>query len=273
MTMSAQDVIKCIEGTSEDQLVALIKAIYEAKQKKTCGGCKSSPCCCQPTTCCSCNTSPCCCQPTTCCSCNTSPCCCDPCQPNIGDYLLELGKLNLCFYEQLWEVNRRFHKTIASSFCAPVACAPQPKKCCSGCGKSPCCCGSKKSESIQKTLCLEGQTGHKAIGCFKISNKSRTDREVSFLLGEFRGEGKTGGRFVPAFEFSLTDGEGEPIEDRILEKGDTATVTVEFPLVGDFEAPGSYNGNVVVKSHGTLHLHLCIKVEGDAAAEAVSAKG
>ena len=259
MSMTASDVVKCIEGTSEDQLVALIKAIYEAKEKRkgaACGGCESSPCCCAPKSCCGCDSDPCCCAPTSCGGCDSSPCCCDPCKPNIGDYLLELGRLNLCFYEQLWEVNRRFHTTLADTFCAPKTCAP--KACCSGCGKSPCCCGTR---DIQKTLCLHGHSGHKVRGCFTICNKSRTDREVSFLLGEFRGEGKTGERFVPVFEFFLTDGEGEPIADRILKKGDTATVTIEVPLWGDFADPGKYSGNVVVKSNGTVHLHLCIEVE------------
>ncbi len=242
MSMTAKDVTDCIDGTSEDKLVALIRAIYEAKQKKGdhCGTCSTSPCCCAPVACG---------------GCESSPCCCSPCTPNIGDYLLELGKLNMCFYEQLWEVNRRFHKTLSDAVCAPKSCAPA---CCGGCGESPCCCGPKE---IQKTLCLHGQVGHKAIGKFTLSNQSRNDREVSFLLGEFRGHGKTGARFVPAFEFTLTDGEGELIADRILKKGDTATVTLQAPLWGDFEAPGKYEGTVVVKGAGTMHLHLSIEVE------------
>lgn len=273
MGKTTQDVLDCLEGTSEDQVVALIKAIYALKGKN-CGGCGKSPCCCAghtvktaPKTGCGCNSNPCSCcsgcgcSPCSCCSgCNASPCCCDPCRPNMGDYLLELGRLNLCFYEQLFEVNKKFHTTLSSAFCAPTACAPA---CCTSCNSTPCCCGPTEA---QKTLCIEGSVGSHALGVFTITNNSRTDREITFLFGEFRGEGKDAPRFVPSLDFVLRDGEGDVIDDRTLDKGDEATVTVTVPLTGDFGTPGNYYGTVVVQSHCTLKLHLCIKVTSAGAA-------
>ena len=261
MSQTAQDILKHLEGTTEDQVVALIKAIHELRgEKKPCAKCACSPCSCgkakAKASCGSCGCSPCCCaKPKSGCgSCNSTPCCCDPCRPNIGDYLLELGRLNLCFYEQLFAVNKKFHTTLSSSICLPQ----WPTVCCVTCNATPCCCDS--SSELQKTLLLEGEVGTKAIGTFTIENSSRTDREVTFLLGEFRGEGKDAKRFVPTLDFTLVDGEGDAIDDRVLDKGDTATVTMGIDLTGDFGAVGTYHGTVVVQSHCTIRLHVCVTV-------------
>ena len=240
MSQTVQDILECLEGNSEDQLVALIQTIHQVKSEKTgCAACGAAPCCCPPKACG---------------GCGSTPCCCDPCTPNIGDYLLELGKLNLCFYEQLFEVNQRFHKTLAA--CVPTPCVPVVV-CCTGCGATPCCCAPQE---VQKTLCIEGEHGACAVGTFTITNKSRTDREVSFLTGEFKPQEAGSKRFVPALDFELLDADGEPLDNRVLGKGATGTVRVAVPLSGDFAGVGTYNGAVVVQSHTTIHLHLCVEV-------------
>ena len=267
MSSSIFDFMNSLKGLQEDKLVALLRAIEAVKAEKAACGCGKSPCVCPPCAACGkrpcackkvgcgCGKSPCGCKPVGC-GCGKTPCACNPCRPNAGDYLLELGRLNLCFYESLFALNKKYNHSLAEALCIriPDPCAP------------PCVdpCADPCAHDTQQTLFLRAYEGEQAEGLFTLANSSGTDREVRFLLGEFRANDADALPFVPPLSLDLLDAKGDSVPDRVLARGEEGTVRVVVPLKPPFVAGQIWRGVVQVESSGTLRLHLSIEVLGKA---------
>ena len=154
--------------------------------------------------------------------------------PSMGDYLLDLSRLGVSFYQSLLDLNAAYFEKLAASM-------PAAKK------------GKRKSKRpLIKLKAIVGTNAESASFDVEIENRSHVEGRFTFMASDFR-----------------VIGEGEPVRPPItivparplIRAGGSERVMIVVPVAGVFQPGQKYKGRISVRGPCDSEIILRLRVQ------------